>query len=235
MLFTFLLGGGFNAFNVDETVDNRIPLLVVNEDQSQLANTLLAALAESDSVRIDVMTGPDAEAAFADETAPALLLIPAGFETALLASETAVLDLRQLPDNNDANVAARALNTAVSQISRTLAAARSSVLAAAEQQPFASDASRNAYFATSLVQAQTLAADIPQRVLVTQPASATIEAATYDPAAQSSVGQLITWVFIPLLGTSGFLALERTRGTLRRLLTTPTQKATYLLGTIIGQ
>ncbi len=46
---------------------------------------------------------------------------------------------------------------------------------------------------------------------------------------------MVTWVFIPLLGTSGFLALERRRGTLRRLLTTPTSKTTYLLGVISGQ
>ena len=56
-----------------------------------------------------------------------------------------------------------------------------------------------------------------------------------DGAAHASSGQLITWVFIPLLGTSGVSAYERTVGTLRRLLTTPTKKATFLLGTITGQ
>jgi ABC-2 type transport system permease protein len=42
-------------------------------------------------------------------------------------------------------------------------------------------------------------------------------------------------VFIPLIGISAMFAYERQKGTLRRLLTTPTQKATYLLGTILGQ
>lgn len=54
-------------------------------------------------------------------------------------------------------------------------------------------------------------------------------------AAQASAGQLIIWVFIPLLATSELFAYERANGTLRRLLTTPTPKATYLLGTITGQ
>ena len=53
-------------------------------------------------------------------------------------------------------------------------------------------------------------------------------------AANSSAGQMITWVFIPLIGISSVFAYERQRGTLRRLLTTPTGKGTYLLGTILG-
>ncbi len=46
---------------------------------------------------------------------------------------------------------------------------------------------------------------------------------------------MITFVFIPLLGISGLFAYERQKGTLRRLLTTPTRPATFLLGTILGQ
>ena len=46
---------------------------------------------------------------------------------------------------------------------------------------------------------------------------------------------MITWVFIPLLGISAMFAYERQKGTLRRLLTTPTRRPTYLLGTITGQ
>jgi ABC-2 type transport system permease protein len=45
---------------------------------------------------------------------------------------------------------------------------------------------------------------------------------------------MITWVFIPLIGISAAFAYERQRGTLRRLLTTPTGRGTYLLGTILG-
>jgi ABC-type transport system involved in cytochrome c biogenesis permease component len=41
--------------------------------------------------------------------------------------------------------------------------------------------------------------------------------------------------FIPLLATSALFGHERTNGTLRRLLTTPTRPSTFLLGTIAGQ
>jgi ABC-2 type transport system permease protein len=42
-------------------------------------------------------------------------------------------------------------------------------------------------------------------------------------------------VFVPLFAISALFAYERQQGTLRRLLTTPTNKATFLLGTIFGQ
>ena len=44
-----------------------------------------------------------------------------------------------------------------------------------------------------------------------------------------------TWVFIPLIGLSAMFALERTGGTLRRILVTPTSKALYISGTVLGQ
>lgn len=46
---------------------------------------------------------------------------------------------------------------------------------------------------------------------------------------------MITWVFVPLLGASGLFAMERVLGTLRRLMTTPTRKSTFLLGAIGSQ
>jgi len=63
----------------------------------------------------------------------------------------------------------------------------------------------------------------------------TADTVEYDPNANSSAGQLITWVFIPLIGLSATFAYERQKGTLRRLMTTPTSRSTFLIGTITGQ
>ena len=57
----------------------------------------------------------------------------------------------------------------------------------------------------------------------------------YDPRANSSAGQLITWVFIPLLGISSLFAYERQQGTLRRMISAPVSKPVALLGNILGQ
>ncbi|MBK8987543.1 MAG: ABC transporter permease [Chloroflexi bacterium] len=234
LVFTVLLSGGVGGSLVGDG-DNRIVLLVVNQDNSEPANTLLADLTASEVVRIAEHALAEAEAKFADEDAPALLVIPAGFGAAVLAGETAVLDLRQLPNNTNASAADRAVQTAVSRISQSWLAARTSLAEAERLEPLADEAARQAYLrqATTLAESQLAAA--PPRMVVTQPDAALTQANSYNQAAHQSAGQLITWVFIPLLGTSALLAFERRYGTLRRLMVTPTRKATYLLGMITGQ
>lgn len=234
LTFTVLLSGGVGGGSAAVS-DTRLPLLVVDADGSQLAADLLAALQESDTVRPVVETAAAAEATFAAGDTPALLTIPAGFGAAVTAGETAVLDLRRQPENNNAAIADRAVQTAVGAISRPLTAAQNSLQEAIRQQPFASAAEADAYFQQSATLAAEMLAENPARVRFTQPDAALTSANSWDQAAHQSAGQLITWVFIPLLGTSALLAFERRYGTLRRLLVTPTKKATYLLGTITGQ
>jgi ABC-2 type transport system permease protein len=81
--------------------------------------------------------------------------------------------------------------------------------------------------------AQSIQEDAPERVTVVE--GTPPDQVEYDPRTNTSAGQLITWVFIPLFGISALFASERQAGTLRRLLTTPSRKSTFLLGTISGQ
>jgi ABC-2 type transport system permease protein len=225
LAFTFIVGGGFSR---GQETDNRVRLLVADNADTTLSAEVLDALSKSKTVRAEVMPLAEAEVAFADDEAPALLIIPAGFEV----GGKTDLELLQAPNNLNAQVAERAVLAVISRVGSALSVANNSVVEAERLRPFASGADRMAYFNAGLEQAQTLFESAPERVEVTQATSA---GQPYDPAAQASAGQLITWVFIPLLGISGLFAYEREQGTLRRLLTTPTQKATYLLGTISGQ
>lgn len=110
--------------------------------------------------------------------------------------------------------------------------ARQAVAEAERLQSFEDAAARQAYFDAALASAQELLAEAPARL---EPVlGSTADPVQYDPAANSSAGQLITWVFIPLIGISAAFAFERETGTLRRLLTTPTGKGTFLLGSILG-
>ncbi len=77
IIFTVLLGGAFGGPGSDE--DSRILLIVVDEDQSDLSQLLLDSLQASDAIRVETHALAEAEIAFADEEAPALLLIPSGF------------------------------------------------------------------------------------------------------------------------------------------------------------
>jgi ABC-2 type transport system permease protein len=121
----------------------------------------------------------------------------------------------------------------ISRVSSAADIASQSVIRAEQIQPFISTAERQTYFNDGLNQAQSLLSAAPSRI--SESKGATTETINYNPRTNSSAGQLITWVFIPLIGICAIFAFERQQGTLRRLLTTPTRKSTFLLGTIIGQ
>jgi linearmycin/streptolysin S transport system permease protein len=228
VIFTFIIGGGFGG---NANADARVRLLVVNEANTAPARQLVETLAKSSTVRVDELTRAAADAEFAANRAPALLTIPSGFDTATLATG-AELALQTQPNSLGAPVAERAVGTAVNVIGAAVTAARQSVTEAEGVKPFASASARQAYFDHALAEAQKLLNAAPNRMEVTYPATMPYR---YNPAAQGSAGQLVTWVFIPLLGISALLAYERRQGTLRRLFTMPVTRAQLLLGTISGQ
>jgi ABC-2 type transport system permease protein len=133
----------------------------------------------------------------------------------------------------DASIAQRAVQTAIRGVSSTISAANTAVEEAKARGTFESAEAEQAYFDEALTLAKKLQTNAPERVTVIE--GTTPDDVEYDPRANSSAGQLVTWVFIPLFGISALFAYERQQGTLRRVLTTPTSKATYLLGTISGQ
>jgi len=232
LVFTFILR--WVSFGAGQS-EPGLPLLIVDEDESQRSAEIVAGLEASGSVRPEVLARAEAEQRFDDEDASALLIIPSGFEQALMSGQPGELELQEAPNDLDALALEQSVRAAAGTAGRALGVANASVAEAERLRPFDSETERQAYFEASLAQAQELVGTAPPRVEVTQPVVVEQESSAYDPTAQASAGQLITWVFIPLLGTSEMFAFERARGTLRRLLTTPTRSATFLLGAITGQ
>ena len=229
VVFTFLLAGGTPSGNED----TRIGLLVVDEASTDISQQIIRELEGSAAVRPEATTRSEAESLFDDRRAEVVLILPAGLDLESLRAGSAEVELLQQPNNMNAIIAQRAVQTALRRVSSSVSAAHNAVRQRESLQPFDSDAERQTYFESSLATAQTVQKEAPQRVTVVQ--GSTEDQVEYDPRANSSAGQLITWVFIPLFGISALFAYERQHGTLRRLLTTPSNKATFLLGTISGQ
>jgi ABC-2 type transport system permease protein len=229
IVFTFLLAGGTPSGDDDP----RIGLVVVDEADSPLSAEIVAALEDSSAVRPELVSRAAAQDDFDARRASVVLIIPAGLTLESLEAGPAEVELLQQPNNLDATVARRAVLTALRGVSSAVSAAQIATREAERIRPFASEAEKAAYFDDSLRTARKIQADAPQRVVVVR--GATPDQIDYDPAANSSAGQLITWVFIPLFGISALFAYERQQGTLRRFLTTPTRNSTYLVGTISGQ
>ena len=229
IVFTFLLAGG--TPQGDE--DPRINLLVVDESNTSISRQIISELENSTAVRPEVVTREVADNQFDERRASAVFILPAGIDIESLQNSSADVELLQQPNNIDATIAERAILTAIRRVSSSISAAQNAVKQRETIQPFFSEEEKQAYFESSLEMAQSIQEDMPERAIVV--AGNTEDQVDYDPRANSSAGQLITWVFIPLFGISALFAYERQQGTLRRLLTTPSHKATFLLGTISGQ
>jgi ABC-2 type transport system permease protein len=229
IVFTFILAGGTPSGDEDP----RIPLTVVDEASTSISQQVIDQLENSTAVRPELTTRAAAQSQFDDRRAEVVLIIPAGMDIASLQSGSAQMELLQQPNNINATVGERAVLTAIRHVSSSISAAQNAVKQRESIQSFASEAEKQAYFESSLETAQSIQKDAPERVAVVT--GNTQDEVDYDPRANSSAGQLITWVFIPLFGISALFAYERQQGTLRRLLTTPSNKATFLLGTISGQ
>lgn len=229
LVFTFLLAGGTPSGQEDP----RIRLLVVDEANTAISQQIMDELERSTAVRPEVTDRVNAQKQFDDRRASTVFIIPVGVDAESLQSGAAEVELLKQPNNINATVVERAVLTAIRRVSSAISAAQNAVVQRETKKPFESDAERQAYFDSSLEMAQNIQDDAPERVTVVE--GATPDQVEYDPRANSSAGQLITWVFIPLFGISAMFAYERQQGTLRRVLTTPTRKATYLLGTISGQ
>lgn len=229
LVFTFLISGGVPSGDDD----NRVRLVVVNQANNSISQEIITELNNSTAVRPDVMSLEDAEEEFDSRNAEVVLVIPADLDLKSIQDGTAQLDFRQQPNNLDASIAQRAIQTAVRRVTSAVNAANLAVEEAEARGTFESSMDEQAYFDESFKLAKSLQEETPERVDVIE--GQTEDDIDYDPRANTSAGQLITWVFIPLLGISGLFAYERQQGTLRRVLTTPTSKATFLFGTITGQ
>jgi ABC-2 type transport system permease protein len=231
LVFTLILSGVLFS---DEA--GKIVMVMVDEDNSELSRKMVNLMQSSETVAPSLLGRENAQETFDKREAAAIMIIPSGMEASLKAGQAVALDFTLDPSNLNGLAAQQEVQKAIDQISRGLVVASISTREAEQIQPFTEAAQRQAYYDQSLTAAQQEFDSAPTRIVITQPENTT-EIATQleNQAAQASAGQLIIWVFIPLLGTSQLMADERVRGTLRRLVTTPTRKPTFLIGMTTGQ
>ncbi|MBN1485091.1 MAG: ABC transporter permease, partial [Chloroflexia bacterium] len=242
LVFTTVLGGAMSNASGENNpdADPRFPVLTIDQDQSLLSAKMVTALEASNVIRPVLRSGSAAEtlaqdpaAALEEEEIPALLVIPAGFGRALREGQPAPLQLHKAPGDNRVLAIEQAVGATAGQVDSAVAAALASLEAAEQIEPFGSEAAREAYFQQGLDMAQEMLADPPARVEATQAPEVTTEIASGFE--QSSAGQLVTWTLITLIGAAEVFVGERLGGTLRRLVITPSRKATILSGKIAGR
>jgi ABC-2 type transport system permease protein len=228
VVFILVLSGG-----TGESIDTRTKLEVVDQAQTDLSASLIDELEESTSVKPALTRLKDAVSDFDSRLVSSILIIPEGFSYETLKEGDAEVEFRQQPNDPDALIASQAVRAAAERISSLVEIADASTMKAEEIGAFTSEDARQAYFDAAFESAQSLMEEAPQRIKTVE--GETADSINYDPRVNSTAGQMITWVFIPLIGLSATFAYERERGTLRRLMVTPASKALYIGSTIIGQ
>jgi len=232
LIFTAILGSSFGG-NGDPNADNRWIIPIVDLDQSNLSTELIAGLENSEVVRPEAYSRTEAEQLLNDGEVAVILIIHSGFEDEVHSGTPAELEMIKSP--NDPNVLAieQAIYNVTGKVGNTVMAAVAAVEAAESVQPFDDETARQAYFDASLAMAQDMMSEpIARSEITTAPE---VPRASFTAFELSSAGQLVTWTLITLLGASEVFVNERIGGTLRRLLSTPSRKATILSGKISGR
>jgi len=232
LLFTVIVGSALSG-NSNSDSDTRPVVMVVDLDQSTLSQEFRTALQTSQVMRTEALSQAEADRAFEDDQAIGVLVIPIGFQAAALNGQSIDLDLKAANDNRSLAVEqdARAI---MEQTSGAIAAARIAVSEAERIKPFADEQAKQAFFDASLKTAQGLLKNPPARLEATQPAM-TDTVQSGEGFAQSSPGQLVTWVMTTLFGVAGFLVYERINGTARRLAVMPMRNSIILGGNFSGR
>lgn len=227
ILFAFIVSGSTGGPS-----DSRIRLLVTNQSDSPLATLFLAELSNSPAVNTESVGLDEAQRLMKQQSASAHLILPAEFDLEHALAGTARIELVELPNNLNALAASQSVTAVLDRINGAVAIAQTGANTAESIQSFSSSQARSIFIDQAFTQADTAINSAPDRLKVTE--GATPDQVDYDPRANSSAGQLITWVFIPLFGLSAIFANERLSGTLKRLVVTPSSKALILFGIIFS-
>ncbi|MDD2522563.1 MAG: ABC transporter permease [Anaerolineaceae bacterium] len=227
ILFTSILAAATGAFG-----GGAIVLNYVDQAQSPLSASLLETLQEDDTFELQAVELAEAQDVFAEGRMDAYLLIPPDFDRETMLEGDLVVQLYQQPNRTTSQTIFQELQLALTKLTSVQAKIDTVLQAYQELHPEVSAAELDNLAEQLLPEIQLEVASAPARL--TETVSQSGEEIVYDPAISSSAGQLITWVFMTLLGVAGSMAFERERGTLKRLLVTPTSRLTYFSATIFG-
>jgi len=236
LVFTTLIGSALGNTSGGGSSTPGIVVPVADLDDSQESAALLQTLEDGGVLAPQVYyTRAEAQTSFEEDELSAMLVIPAGFGADLEANRTAELNLTEQAGSTTGLTVEQAVQTAAGHLQYAVSIGYASAAQAAELQPFASPEEEQAYRLSAQQSASDLLADPPVISAMVQGQVVETEPTTMDGFSQGSAGQLVTWVLITLLAGSEVFVNERLGGTLRRLLATPTSKATILLGKVISR
>jgi ABC-2 type transport system permease protein len=233
VVFTFVIGAGLGGNQqTNPEGDRRFPVVIVDEDQSPYSERLGEVIAGSDVIRPVLRSVDEAKRLFEEGQVAAILTIPAGFQTSLEENRPIELGFQKHTDISMSFAIEEGIRASAALMSSAGIIAHTSIMAAEQIQQFPTQVERQFYFESAFSMALDHLQEPPVGVETTQSPQVSIQIP--EGFNQSSPGQLVTWGMVTLLGAAQVFVVERIRGTLRRLLVSPTSRATIISGKILG-
>ena len=237
IVFTFFFGWVFGGIGGGES-DPRLAVAVIDHDSSAVSSMLEEFIANANSVRLVQEEGWD-EAALAkmveDEAVAAAVVIPAGYQEMLLASEDVYLTLMIDPGSMAGTTAQRGVEAAVTRLLGAVATAQISAGTFERESGFAGPAERDTYLNEALLLAwdawRDPALQVQSEMAVAEKDE---EDAIFNSFAQSSPGMLVQFTVFGLLNASMVLVIERKTGVLRRLMSSPIRPSEIIAGHVLA-
>lgn len=236
LIFTFVLAQA-NQGPVSSSGSTSWPLQVVNEDSGELGANLLQRLQESELLEVTAAAAEPAFQQLTDEETVAVLIIPTTFSEQIWAGEEVVLEYHVTQVANEAQVVQAVIESALTEMSGSVAAAEFTTTVADELGRFEGDAAaQGTYYQTAFAAAQEQWQNDPPITVQTQSLTRleVHENAVAVGINQSAPGMMVMFAMFFTFGGVSVLVVEREQGTLRRLLVLPLNKFTIMFGKLLG-
>lgn len=234
IIFTLMFGFTFGGFSGPAEEDTRLPVGLLDEDGSALADRLRTLLAASEVIRVEAGAGETRgalEEAVADQELAAAVIVPAGYDKALRAGETLPLTLIADLASDAGSTVRGEVETAALKVTSAAETARVATETYAALQ--GGTAVGESFF-TGALEGALAAWETPPLATATTTASgvegADTPAAGDNAFAHSSPGMMAMFAIAGLLTAAQVLVLERKSRSLQRLLTTAVSRVEILLG-----
>ncbi len=237
IVFTLLFGLAFGGAGGAE--DSRLPVGLVDREQSRLGASLLQLLETSAAIRPEVLTGRDAEPKrlekrLQDGELAGVVIVPEGYEQRLLAGETAPLTLLADESQGAGTTARGEVQAAALRLAGSVEAARLGAEAFAERATLTDDEARAEFTWATIDRAVAAWQSPPVTVSAAQSGALAAEAEAQTMAqsgySHTSPAMMVQFAIAGLIGAAEVLVLERRSRALRRLLTTAISRVEIVLG-----
>lgn len=229
--FTLLFGFAFGGNNA---ADARLPVGLVDEDSTQLSQHLAKMLSSSEVVRLETedTAVTELQQQVLDEELAAAIIIPAGFETALLAHDN--VPVQVVAFGQTGFTVEGEVQTAVARLMSALQTADISVETAVVHGLLPTAADKQAHFDKAFTDALAAWENPPIRIKATESSALLDEAnaqnGNYSTFAHTSPAMMAQFAIAGLMGAATILVVEKKTRSIQRMLTTNLSRGEILLG-----